>query len=278
MRLRTGSVVLAVAALALTGAAHAASFEIREAAVRVTVIPEARHDVAVEIVSANPRLPLKVTRGRDGKAIVDGRLGRRIRGCLRDGPLRIDIAGAGPVAYADLPRVVIRSPMDVRAAAGGAVFGEVGRSTSLTLVNAGCGDWTLANAAGELRLTQAGDGGVRAGAAGVASLRIAGAGDIHARRVLGPLEAEVAGAGDVLIDELDGPLTARIAGSGNVRVAGGRASSMNAAVTGSGDATFGGQAGSLTAQVTGSGDVRARAVTGPVTRRVLGSGRVLIGP
>ena len=50
-----------------------------------------------------------------------------------------------------MPQVVIRTPRDVNVDAGGAVFGSVGRSASLDLGNAGCGDWTIANVDGRRR-------------------------------------------------------------------------------------------------------------------------------
>ena len=74
--------------------------------------------------------------------------------------------GVGEVSWADMPQVVIRTPRDVDVDAGGAVCGTVGRSASLELGNAGCGDWTVANVEGRhegqpgrLRRHQAGAAG-----------------------------------------------------------------------------------------------------------------------
>src|ERR1700679_2074259 len=53
-------------------AANAASVEIKNAIARVTVIPEARSDVAVAIVRDDPRRPLKVRVWPDGHVVVDG--------------------------------------------------------------------------------------------------------------------------------------------------------------------------------------------------------------
>jgi hypothetical protein len=50
----------AAAVLALAGGgAHAAAVELRDMVARVTVIPEARDTVKVEVVHENPRLPIK---------------------------------------------------------------------------------------------------------------------------------------------------------------------------------------------------------------------------
>ena len=63
----------AAAALLAAGAASAASVEVKDAVARVTVIPENRTDIKVEVIQANPRLPLEV-RTFAGRTIVDGGL------------------------------------------------------------------------------------------------------------------------------------------------------------------------------------------------------------
>src|SRR3954463_15558911 len=74
------AVATAAGAALAAGAAQAASVEVKDAVARVTVIPENRSDIKVEFVSTNPRLPIEV-RSLGARTIVDGRLGRRIRGC-----------------------------------------------------------------------------------------------------------------------------------------------------------------------------------------------------
>ena len=75
------SFVILGAALAMAGAARAASeLDLRRAVVRVTIIPEARPDVAVSVIRANPRLPLRISREGD-RVIVDGGLGLRRPSC-----------------------------------------------------------------------------------------------------------------------------------------------------------------------------------------------------
>lgn len=275
MRLLTAALA-ATAALA-GGTAQAASVEIKDAVARVVIIPEARSDVRVEILAANPSLPLKV-RTVAGKTIVDGDLDRRIKACHgRDGKTSVFVTGLGDVAWDEMPQVVVRMPLEAVVEAGGAVFGSVGRTQSLDLSNSGCGDWTLANVKGRLRVNQAGSGDTRAGSAGEAKLRVAGSGDIVARAVQGALDVDIAGSGDVSATSAGGPLSVSIAGSGGAKVAGGRVPAMTANVAGSGDVTFGGVAGSLKARIAGSGDVRVKAVTGEVSKAVLGSGAVTIG-
>lgn len=268
---------LAAASLALGGAAQAASVEVRDAVARVVVTPEARTDIRVDMLTTNPSLPLSV-RTQGNQVIIDGDLDRAIRSCSsRGGRATVKVSGVGEVAYADMPQVVIRTPMDVDLKVGGAVFGAVGRSQSLKISNAGCGDWTLANVAGAVEASQAGSGDMRMGSAGAAVLRVAGSGDIAVRRVSGPLEVDVAGSGDVKVAEVSGPrLQARVAGSGDVEVASGRVEVMTATVAGSGDIRFDGEAGSLKASVVGSGDVRVRRVRGSVDKSVIGSGEVRV--
>jgi hypothetical protein len=272
------TLLAAAAALsAVAGAASAASVEVKDAVARVTVIPENRPDIKVEFLSSNPRLPLQV-RTLGDRTIVDGDLGHRIRNCRGSGErVAIEVRGVGEVAWRDIPQVVIRTPRDAKVETGGAVFGSVGRSASLELGNAGCGDWTVANVEGRLRLSQAGSGDTRAGAAGEAKIRVAGSGDVIMSDVRGPSEVEIAGSGDVTMGAISGPLEVRVAGSGDVKVAGGHASSMSVSIMGSGDVTFGGVADSLKARIAGSGDVHVREVRGPVSKMVMGSGGVSIG-
>lgn len=268
---------LAAAGLSLASAAQAATLEVRDAVARVVVVPEARSDIRVDILTTNPSLPLSV-RTRGDQVMIDGDLDRKIRSCSsRGGRPTVTVSGIGEVAYDDLPQVMIRTPMDVDLKVGGAVYGAVGRSQSLKISNGGCGDWTIANVAGEVSASQAGSGDMRMGAAGSAVLRVAGSGDMALRQVSGPLEVDVAGSGDVKVARLDGPsLQARVAGAGDVGVEAGRVETMSVTVVGSGDVRFNGEAGALKASIAGSGDVRVRRVTGAVERSVIGSGEVRV--
>lgn len=269
---------LALGAALAGGSAQAASVEVKNAVARVTVIPENRSDIKVEFVSRNARLPLQV-RTFAGRTIIDGDLKmNRIGGCRGDGPgTRVNVRGVGQVAWNDMPQIVIRTPRDVNIGAGGAVFGVIGRAGSVDLSNAGCGDWTVADVGGALKVSQAGSGGTRAGKAGAAHVRIAGSGDVATGEIAGAVDVEVAGSGDVAIRQVAGPLQVRIAGSGDVHVAGGHASAMEVSVAGSGDVDFGGVADNLKARVMGSGDVHAREVRGAVSKTVMGSGAVTVG-
>jgi hypothetical protein len=270
--------LLAAAAALAGGTAHAASVEVKDAVARVTVIPENRSDVKVEIVNPNPRLPLSV-RTLGGRTIVDGDLRRnKIRDCHGSGErVSVHVAGLGEVAWRDMPQIVIRTPRDVDIDTGGAVFGTIGRAANVDLGNAGCGDWTVANVEGRLRVSQAGSGDTRTGSAGEAKLRVAGSGNVSAADVRGRLDVDVAGSGDVTVASMSGPLDVHVAGSGDVRVGGGHATEMSVSVAGSGDVNFGGVAETLKARIAGSGDVRARQVRGQVSKTVMGSGGVTIG-
>ena len=271
------AIAACAAALGVAGAANAASVEIKDAVARVVVIPEDRADVKVEMLTSHPDLPLQV-RGAGGKWVIDGNLNRRIRDCNASrGRTSVRVAGLGEVAYDAMPQIVIRTPRDAKVTAGGAVFGAVGKTASLDFANAGCGDWTIANVTGKLRVSEAGSGDVNTGTAGEAEIRIAGSGDVRTQAVAGRLEVSVAGSGDVGVAAVDGPAKIRVAGSGDVRIAAGRASVLDATIAGSGDVRMDGEVGDLDAQIVGSGDVRVRKVTGAVKKTVMGSGGVTIG-
>jgi len=259
------------------GAASAASVEVKDAVARVTVIPENRTDVKVEFISTNPKLPLKL-RTFGGRTIVDGDLDRKIRDCHGTGDrVSVSVRGVGNVGWSEMPQIVIRTPRDVDVDAGGAIWGTVGRSATLALGNAGCGDWMVGNVEGRMRLSQAGSGDTRAGSAGEAKVRVAGSGDTTISDVRGPVQIDIAGSGDVNVASVSGPLEVHVAGSGDVRVAGGKATDFDVTVAGSGDVHFGGVAQNLKARIMGSGDVRAREVTGHVSKTIMGSGGVTVG-
>ncbi|MET0337601.1 MAG: DUF2807 domain-containing protein [Caulobacter sp.] len=279
-----------VALMAASAAAAAPKVEIEHAAARVVIIPEDRSDVKVEITKHHPKLPIKIERHGD-KVTIDGGLGGvnfgiikvdvnsdGIRSCkVRNGQGSVDIRGVGNVSLDDLPQIVVRTPRRAEVSAGGAVFGDVGRSEALTLGNAGCGDWTVANVRGELKLRQAGSGDVRAGQAGSLDVKVAGSGDIATQAVAGDVSINVAGSGNVQVASVSGDLGVRVAGSGDVKVLGGRAREIDVSIAGSGNLDFGGTAESLRAKIAGSGDVRALKVTGEVSKSIVGSGDVRVG-
>lgn len=272
---------LALGLLAAIGAAGVAegapTLKIQHAAARVVIIPEARADVAVEILKANPRLPLRVS--RFGQSVnVEGDIGHRMHSCQAvAGRRSVLVWGRGRIAYEDMPQLVVHVPMDARISAGDAVFGSIGRSDSLDLSNKGCGDWTIANVQGHMRLSEAGSGDAHAGGAQSADIMIAGSGDVVVRDIRAGLVAVSTGSGEITASSVDGPFNVRIAGSGDIKANGGQVTDLNAQVAGSGDVRFGGVARSLTASVAGSGDVNVAEVTGPVSKRVFGSGEVTIG-
>jgi hypothetical protein len=277
MRTILALAAMAGAALVAEQAAAAPSVEIRRAVARVNIIPENRPDVAITVIRINPRLPLRISRnGAD--VVIDGGVGMGLRGCgSRLGRPRVSVWGVGEVGYEDMPQLVIHTPMEVRANASGAVFGVVGRAASVDLGASGCGDWTVADVSGPLRVRASGSGDIHAGAAASGDLRISGSGDISARRVENGLNAATSGSGDIQAGQVNGPLRVRVAGSGDVRAKAGQVTAMDVSVAGSGDVSFGGVAQSLTANVAGSGDVTVAKVTGQVVKHVAGSGDVRAG-
>ncbi len=275
------------ASAAVVGFATAAyaepSVNITNAVARVRVIPEARSDVKVEIQNANPKLPLQVLQS-GSRITIDGGLaggvdGDRIKGCdVEDGKPVIAVNGLGDVAWADAPQVVIHTPMAVELATSGAVFGSVGRSDSLELSNAGCGDWTVADVKGAFELNQAGSGDTQAGAAGQAEVHIADSAHLALKAVAGDLEIFVAGSGGVTADSVGGKFEAHVAGPARVAVAGGRSTEVEVSVLGSGEVAFNGVTGKVAASVSGSGKVVVAKAEGPVSKSVAGSGEVIVGP
>ncbi|HWA61582.1 MAG TPA: DUF2807 domain-containing protein [Caulobacteraceae bacterium] len=316
--MRLAVIFAATAAAGLATAASAAaepSLEIRHAAVRVVVMPEARADVMVEVLKANPRLPLYIDRVGD-QVIVDGHLPGFLTGCHGSGQnLRAQIFGRGDFKAEEFPQIVVHTPMDVRVHSGGVSVGSIGRAHSVELREGGCGSWTVANVEDLLSARLSGSGEIEAGTSrraelglsGVGRLRaaaiadtlegrvsgsglidvtsaqsaelvVSGSGNVRAGTIPGGLTAEISGSGDVSVARVDGPLRARLSGVGHIRVPAGQVTVLQAHISGSGDVDFGGVAQTLEADVSGSGDIHVGKVTGQVDKRVSGSGQVTVGP
>ncbi len=272
---------VAAAALLVAGAAQAKDrhpVEIKDAVVRVVVIPEDRSDIKVEIRTTNDSLPLTV-RTEGDRTIIDGDLKFKSIGSCRtiNGATTVTVKGKS-YGWDAIPQIIIHTPMDASIGAGGAVFGSVGRTNSLSLSNAGCGDWTVANVAGELNINQAGSGDTRTGTAASVAINIAGSGDVTTNAISGPLAVNIAGSGDVEAASVRGAVSVNIMGSGDVKVMGGDTGAVAVSIAGSGDVIIAAPAESVSAKIAGSGDVRVTRVSGSVTKKVAGSGEVIIGP
>jgi len=292
----------ALALVAFAGAAQAKGpeVEIKDAVARVVIIPEDRTDIDVQVVNGSradlPRITIEHLAG--GKVKLDGGLsssggllGRsRIRGCDTHGPApapggnpldslgntTVNVRDMGQVNMRETPIITIRMPRDVNVKASGAVFGWIGRASSVDLGNAGCGDWTVGQTTGSVEVSQAGSGDSTVATSGKLSVSIAGSGDVNAGAT-GQLDASIAGSGDVTVAAVRGPVEASIAGSGDVTVNGGNATSVQANIAGSGDVNVNAPAGRVEANIMGSGDVNVKSATGPVSKSVMGSGTVNVG-
>lgn len=275
-----GLAALAIAATAGTASAKGNEPEvvIKNAVARVTVVPQDRADVSVVIRTHDPRLVLTVEKKGD-RTIVDGDLKwNKIRNCRGTAETAsADVKDMGTIAYKDMPEVIVYTPRNVDIGTSGAVWGYIGRANSVSFSNAGCGDWTIANVAGQLDVSQAGSGDVLAGDVGGLDLSVAGSGDTKLKAVSGKADISIAGSGNVIMSSLNGNLDVSIAGSGDIRIFGGRADSVDVSVAGSGDIRFAGEAQKVDASFMGSGDLWVTKA-GSVDKTVMGSGAVHVGP
>ncbi|MBS0360147.1 MAG: hypothetical protein JSR98_02100 [Proteobacteria bacterium] len=278
------AIALAVAATALgagLGAAGAATagptVEIRDAVARVTVVPEDRSDIKVEMLTTNGALPLEV-RTMGSATVITGNLAHRISDCHGRGDHpSVWVRGVGEVNWDNIPQMVIHTPKAVVLESNGAVYGSVGRSGSLEMQNSGCSGWTVADVAGDATLRESGAGSVHMGASNRLELRLSGAGSVYATQVRQALDATLSGAGGVNVDRLDGAMMAHVSGVGHIKVAQGHATAVHASVSGVGGVDFGGDAQSLDASISGFGGVRVKSVSGQVVKSVTGGGHISIG-
>lgn len=288
-----------LAAALMTGATPAlakpgAEVQIEHAVARVVVIIEDRSDIGVEIDQGTSGLPALRVERRGNEIRIDGGLGQRVAGMrVRDrisncdsGPSNaarpgegatVEVRGMGRIDVAKAPMIVIRAPRDVNVGASGAVFGSIGRGArSVDLGNAGCGRWDVANVDGDVSISQAGSGDVRAGTSAALEVSIAGSGSVSAGATRA-LELSSAGSGDLAVASVEGPVEISLVGSGDVLVRGGTASRLEVSSMGSGDVAFRGTVGDVEVSSMGSGDVSVARVTGNVSRSSMGSGDVHIG-
>jgi hypothetical protein len=277
MRLAIG-LICAAATLGSAGAAAAGpSVDIRDAVARVTVIPEDRADVKVEMLTTNASLPLEV-RTSGSTTVIDGKLAHRINDCRHSGDYPSAwVLGVGEVSYANMPQIVIHTPRAVTVSTGGAVYGTMGRSASLDLDNSGCSAWTIADVAGDAMLHESGAGSVHMGSAGRLGLHLSGAGSVHVTKVSQGLDATLSGAGGIDIQDLNGPVMAHVSGVGHIKAEQGHATAVKASISGVGGVELGGDAETLEASISGFGGIRVKAVSGQVSKSISGGGHVSIG-
>lgn len=255
---------------------EAQELDLRGLAALVTVTPEDRTDVAVVLVNAG-KLPAVNVRQTDDRVTLDGGLGRRVRKCADGAPFTVTVNGIGDLNEADLTRIEIKTPRDVKMNVADGVRATIGPSDSVEVSFAGCAGGSIGDVNGRLAIDSAGSGDVTAGAAQAVETNIAGSGEVTLGAVSQGLEVSIAGSGSTRAASVTGPFEASIAGSGDVDVQGGAISTATISIAGSGDVSIGAPIQELDASIMGSGDVNVASVSGPVKRSVVGSGGVTIG-
>jgi hypothetical protein len=159
-----------------------ASLRVVNAAARVVVIPEDRPDISLIMRRGRGAFAPLRTHRLGPIVVVDGgiREGGRAskpafpgRGGCGSGQT-VKVAGRA-FRRADLPVIVARVPKDVRIAAGGLVFGEIGPAASLSLTTTGCGDWKVGPVAGPVDVSSQGGGRVEIAGRPAQRLRRSGA-------------------------------------------------------------------------------------------------------
>jgi hypothetical protein len=269
-----------------------ASLDIKHAAAIITITPEDRQDISVEV--DNPgRAPMPVVSTENGHVIVDGRLRGRIGGCREDG---VSLRGYGLLAPADLPRIQLHVPRNVLLDISGASTTTVGAAQAVDADLSGCGETTFGDVADTLKLDISGSGDVHTGAARRLDADVAGSSTVTVGALAEGADIDIAGSGQVEIASLTGALKSDGAGSGGVNVHGGAVTtakidlagsgdvdiaatvqSLDVSIVGSGDVAVTQPVGEIDAEIAGSGSVSVPSVTGAVRKQIMGSGNVNIG-
>lgn len=272
----------------------ARSILIEGAAARLTVIPEDREDISVEIDNTPGRAPMPQVSVQDGLLRIDGQLRRRVEDCVAGGG--VSLRGYGDFSAEELPAITIRAPRALSLDLAGGGIAQIGPTQSLELDLKGCGEAEIADVEGELDVDLAGSGTVRAGAARHLEADVAGSGRLTAGVIADGADIDIAGSGDVIIASLTGALNTDGAGAGTIVVESGALTRLNVDLAGSGDIRItapverinadimgsgsvrvDGVVGDIDADIAGSGTLRVQSVTGSVRQQTLGSGEVRIG-
>lgn len=261
-------------------------------AAHVTVTPEDRQDISIEIT--NPGHTPMPTIVRDGDDIVvDGHLANRVD-CEEDGGA--DIRGYSRVALADMPQIVVHAPRTLHVDYEGAGLAEIGPSQTLHLEVSGCGGANAADVAGALEVDVRGSGRVQAGAAHSLNANVMGSGALNTGAIADGADVGVFGSGSVTLASLTGSLKGSSHGSGDLGVSAGSITSaefelfgsgganvtapiqqLKASIHGSGDIEVHGAVGDVNASIFGSGSVHATSITGTIHKETMGSGDVTSG-
>ncbi len=264
-----------------------ASLKVKDAVVRLVVIPEDRTDFSYSLTKGSEAFPVLTVRQDGNRLVFDGNLKRKIRSCnnMRNkaGNMPIDPMTPDPEAQVTLrdgqdlklseaPLLVVRAPKSVAVSTSGASVVAVGRSQSLEVSNAGCGAWTVANVEQRLEINQAGSGKIVAGNSAETKVSVAGSGDIYVADTKA-LEVSIAGSGDVSARRVEGPAEVNIAGSGDVRIQQGKLSKLDVSIAGSGDIKAP-RVVDLTVSIMGSGDVEVESIEGKRSVSIMGGGRI----
>jgi len=266
--------------------------DIRHAAARVTLTPEDRTDIAVEVTNPG-HAPMPAIALEGTTVVVDGHLRGRVSNCRDDGGARLE--GYGDFALADLPQIVIHAPKAVVLAASGDVTTAIGASQSLDATFTGCGGNEIGDVAGPLHLKLIGAGHAHTGAAQGLNLELAGASGVTVGAVTDHADIQSGGAGNITLASLTGSLNAQGGGVGELNINGGQITeahveiagvgntkinapvqSLNAVIMGVGNVEVNAPVHDLDAQIMGPGAVRVQSVSGSVRRSVMGPGSVVI--
>jgi hypothetical protein len=265
----------------------------------LTVIPEARADIAIDITNPGA-LPMPRAQLAGDTLVIDGSV-RRVRSCSitqRDGgPRQFEVGVPGQRTYKsnELPTITARVPMAVSLETSSAVLATIGNASSVTLKSDSCGAVTMGAVTGPVAIRLNGASDVEGVSATKADIYLAGSGSVSFASVTEGMTTTINGSGSVNVGALRGDLSMALAGSGdfeaenaslgdaNIDIAGsgdvsinGSAAKLDAKIAGSGDIELNGTVGDLSASIVGSGDVRVEKVTGKVEKSSLGSGDVVI--
>lgn len=284
MRMLTLLAGAALGALALASPAAAQTYDADEIALHdligtVEIRTSDRSDVSVSISNAAEIVETPQVRLDGDRLVVRGEGRIRNLGCRGGNDRQVRVGRMGDWHdLEDYPLITIEAPADIAVRLeGGVVFGSAEDLGSARIDVDSCGDFELANIAGEAELHINGSGDLDVGDIGYGELVINGSGDMTAGASAGDLTLEINGSGDITAASVNGELSVAIRGSGDITVQEGSADPFRASIYGSGDIRFEGVAIDPRITIFGSGDVWLGSMQGSLSSSGMGSGDIHVG-
>lgn len=268
--------MLVCASALVPAGARAAELVLEGLVARVTVLPEARSDFAVEVRPGSGSLPSVTISREGGRTLLTS--GVEVGACTRvDGRMRVGLRDGSQAEMSEAPDVIIHAPRAFSLSGDNSgLIGQIGPAEDLDISQSGCAFWDVANVAGTLRAEMSGGARLTAGTSRSALLGASGGAAITTGAVA-DLVAEASGGGAIRVASVSGAAEATASGGGRIEIESGQGSTLRAHASGGGRIVHRGEVAALHATASAGGQIEVFQVENVVSRFVSAGGQVVVG-